>query len=593
MAKQENQEENMRIYLKKHKKLFEINNFIKIFEKNIKDILLFKDESLAEQIVAIKEYKENVNNGDLVNRRIFMDLLKTVFLKDFALYNIEEDGTLEDKPFLMGLEFSKYKDVIDWVLPFETPEKLSSKDKFEIILYKNKEINSLGYDRAFYKIKNKYPIYKKSHRDSDGFINIWYEYTDKDIEEIYQKENIQLDFNGKVDVIIQRISEELYGLKHIDILAHSSINEVGFQNNGKYIYAWCDEKIHLSFLKMTESQAEVVQRKLTKYSEKGKQLDTNNPEISTHRKDKARITVTQSPYSSSRVLRIRIFDKSDCGFDDLVTDRKLKFLVKSLMKIGLTIAIQGELGAGKSTMMSVLMEILDDKEQIVTLEDILEQYNSLKYGNKSIVELQTTEKKNLLDALSTLLRLSADVAALGEVRDGEALFVLVQLAQAIGKTVLFTTHMASPEDYIPRGKNMLIATGKYFTEQAAVFDLVNYTNIIFQLESIDDKRYISKIVEIVPLVEKSSVQKIGIDTPMEELQKLAYIQQIQQNPANMYMLNTLLELEGGEYKFKNLPSDKFIQRANKNKETKKYIDNLIEYMKQDVALCNGGEVHCK
>ena len=61
----------------------------------------------------------------------------------------------------------------------------------------------------------------------------------------------------------------------------------------------------------------------------------------------------------------------------------------------------------------------------------------------------------------------------------------------------------------------------------------------------------------------------------------------------MYMLNTLLELEDGEYKFKNLPSGKFIQRANKNKETKKYIDNLIDYMKQDVALYSGGEVRCK
>lgn len=238
--------------------------------------------------------------------------------------------------------------------------------------------------------------------------------------------------------------------------------------------------------------------------------------------------------------------------------------------------------------MASLLEILDDNIHIGIIEDYFEQYNSKKYPSKSVVELQKTENKTLLDALSTMLRLSVDAADLGEARDGEALFVFLQLAQAIGKSTFFTTHMATPEDYVPRAKNMLIASGKYSTERAAVFDLVQYTNLIFQHGMVDGKRCITSIVEIVPLIEKSATRNIH-NLSTEDLQRLSYIHQIQESPSYMYRLNQLIQLENGKMVFKNFPTSNMINRAKKDIRSYEYMKSLIKLMEEDLGTFKGEE----
>jgi hypothetical protein len=179
--------------------------------------------------------------------------------------------------------------------------------------------------------------------------------------------------------------------------------------------------------------------------------------------------------------------------------------------------------------------------------------------------------------------MSVDVANIGEVRDGNALFAFIQLVQSVSVAAWFTTHITNPETTVPRLKNMLIGTGRYFSEQSAVMDIVHYINMIFQHEIINGRIMITKVVEIIPLVSTSSDCDYNMEDESEQLEKLFYIQQIQSNPYNMFRLNTILHRVDGTARFVNYPSRRMLDKARKTSESWKYVKNLISLIEADTG----------
>jgi Flp pilus assembly CpaF family ATPase len=331
-------------------------------------------------------------------------------------------------------------------------------------------------------------------------------------------------------------------------------------------------------LELTKEEARVLQDRAISFDKDAGQLDESSPEKLCYRGDLARITVTQNPYSSARNLCIRIFNQRHLEIKELITDEKLLIAVTALVRSGASICMQGGLGTGKTTTMSALYELLDDSLHIGIVEDFFEQHIMQKYPYKRIVELKSLQNKSMEDAVKTILRLSVDVADLGEVRSGEALYSVLQLIQSVSMAAWFTVHVANPETTVSRFKNLLLGTGRYHTEQSAVMDIVNYINLIFQHNIINGKRVITEIVEIVPMV--STAFEYGFDinlaTDEKALQKLYYIQQIQSNPSNMYRLNRIMDARDGVPKFINPPSEHILKKAKYSKDSWSYMEALLK-----------------
>lgn len=541
------------------------------------------DEQEKSIISLLRDYKEKSTSGLPNAREVIKSHIKNSILTGFDIYRSNEKGILEDASLYEGICIEETNELIDLVMPFKEPHNLTFREKFEIILYMNRKAFSIGRDGAFKTILSRYSCCSKS-RESEGYRSLRYEYNEEDIDYIYKNEEYALSFTDKIEIITQRLYEEIFGLKHIDMLAYSDINEVGFSNNGKYVYCWCGKKIWLSFLQISEKDARVIQDRAISFERHCPQLDVSHPEILCHRGDGARITVTQKPYFSARNLCIRIFNQSSAGFKDLITVEKLRTLIIALVKTGESICLQGGLGTGKTTTMNVMYELLDDLLHIGTVEDYFEQHVMEKYPYKRIVEGQAVNGKDLLDVVKTLLRMSVDVANIGEVRDGNALLAFIQLVQSVSVAAWFTTHITNPETTVPRLKNMLIGTGRYFSEQSAVMDIVHYINMIFQHEIIDGRLVITKVVEIVPLVAVSSDDEYDIDTSGEKLEKLFYIQQLRSNPYNMFRLNTIMQTVDGEARFVNYPSRRMIEKAKKNSVSWEYLKNLILLIETDAGI---------
>lgn len=541
------------------------------------------DEQEKKIISLLRDYKEKSTSGLPEARGIIKSHIKNSILTGFNIYLESEKVGLEDASIFENISINEANGLIDCIMPFNDPINLTAREKFEIILYKNRTVEKNGRDGAFKVILSRYPCCDKT-REAENYKSLRYEYNEEDIENIYRNEGYMLSFTDKIEIVTQRVYEEIFGLKHIDMLAYSDINEVGFSNSGKYIYCWCGKKIWLSFLQISEDNARVIQDRAISFEKYYPQLDVSHPEILCHRGDGARITVTQRPYFSARNLCIRIFNQSSAGFKDLITMDKLRTLIIALVKSGESICLQGGLGTGKTTTLNVMYELLDDSLHIGTVEDYFEQHAMEKYPCKRIVEGQSINGKDLLDVVKTMLRMSVDVANIGEVRDGNALFAFIQLVQSVSVAAWFTTHITNPETTVPRLKNMLIGTGRYFSEQSAVMDIVHYINMIFQHEIIDGQINITKIVEIIPLVAGSSDCDYNTEVESGQLEKMFYIQQIQSNPYNMFRLNTIMERSEGIARFANYPSRRMIEKAKKSSESWKHVKELIRLIEADTGM---------
>jgi Flp pilus assembly CpaF family ATPase len=562
----------------------DINMLCKQIEKNFETFIMKQpeNEQMKRIINILKKYKDRSTSGNAEDRNILIAHIKTDLLTSFNIYNVLEDGSLAETPMYRDIKIEEDNDYIDYIIPFNNTDQLTSDEKFNIILYLNRTIVN-GRSQAFKNIIIKYNQYNKQRSDFSGdwkYTSKRYEYNKEDIDFIYNQEleGKFLSFADKVEIVVQILYQSIFGLMCLDTLAYSDVNEIGFSDNGRYIYCWCDIKIWLSFLELTKEEARVLQDRAISFDKDAGQLDESSPEKLCYRGDLARITVTQNPYSSARNLCIRIFNQRHLEIKELITDEKLLIAVTALVRSGASICMQGSLGTGKTTTMSALYELLDDSLHIGIVEDFFEQHIMQKYPYKRIVELKSLQNKSMEDAVKTILRLSVDVADLGEVRSGEALYSVLQLIQSVSMAAWFTVHVANPETTVSRFKNLLLGTGRYHTEQSAVMDIVNYINLIFQHNIINGKRVITEIVEIVPMV--STAFEYGFDinlaTDEKALQKLYYIQQIQSNPSNMYRLNRIMDARDGVPKFINPPSEHILKKAKYSKDSWSYMEALLK-----------------
>ena len=135
-------------------------------------------------------------------------------------------GDANDKKYVKELiydilyrEYGVDETNISKAIPFDVPSLLTSKDKFDIILYMYK--NEFG-NEALTNIINKYNL--ADLRYIKGNEKPCYVITEEDIDKIFEKENFILTYDDKV--LVQRIYESYKGYSVIDEIREMNIDGV-------------------------------------------------------------------------------------------------------------------------------------------------------------------------------------------------------------------------------------------------------------------------------------------------------------------------------------------------------------------------------
>ena len=342
--------------------------------------------TLIKMIEFIKRRLDEITKINLYDIGLSEEELKRRKSKKYELKKALKGctyGDVNDKKYVKELIFdllSKEYGVTEMnikAIPFDIPSILTSQDKFDILIYIYKK--EFGYE-ALSELIRKYKL--DEFKYIQGETKPCYVITEDEINEIFEKENITLTFNDKLNIVVQRIYQQYKGYSSIDEirdmnidgvsggvsgLPESFISQVAQTDSADYltqiqehkVQRACDsiwimfhgKSIRLAFLSFgTEAELKRVCQNIYKYNNPGQLSDTNGYKIN-EMKDGSRVVVVRPSMSETWAFFVRKFDVKRATLEQIVlypgkedTIDLLKFLVKGARIISLT----GEQGCRKN-----------------------------------------------------------------------------------------------------------------------------------------------------------------------------------------------------------------------------------------------------
>lgn len=199
--------EMMREFIKKR-----LDEITKI---NLYDIGLSEEELKRRKAkkYELKRALKGCTYGDVNDKKYVKELIFDLLLKEYGVTEIN----------------------ISRAIPFDVPSLLTAQDKFDILLYAYKK--EFGYE-ALTQIIKKYDLATLKY--IAGEAKPCYVITSDEINEIYEKEEIVLTFQDKLNIVVQRIYQYYKGYSSIDEIRDMNIDGV----SGRCI--WTSRKLFKS-----------------------------------------------------------------------------------------------------------------------------------------------------------------------------------------------------------------------------------------------------------------------------------------------------------------------------------------------------------
>jgi len=408
-------------YVIKKKKTAEVETLIEVDDKTytIEKMTEFVKKRLDE-ITKINLYDIGLSEEELKRRKNKKYELKKA-LKGCTYGDVNDKKYVKELIFdILQKEYGVTESNISKAIPFDIPSLLTAQDKFDILIYAYKK--EFGYE-ALTELIKKYNLAELKY--VEGETKPSYVITSKEIEDIYETENVMLSFSDKLSVIVQRIYQHYKGYSSIDEVRDMNIDGVSggvsglpesflsqvAQSDADYLDQIAEHKvpracdsiwiffqgksIRLAFLSFgTESELKRVCQNIYKYNNPGQLSDTNGYKIN-EMKDGSRVVVVRPSFSETWAFFVRKFDVKRSTLEQwfkgepgsLESIELLKYLVKGARIISIT----GEQGCGKTTMLMGMIENIYETMNIRVQETAFELHLRKIYPTRNILTFRETD----------------------------------------------------------------------------------------------------------------------------------------------------------------------------------------------------------
>ena len=522
-----------------------INYFVKKNKAEVIEAQINVDDktyTLELMIKFVKKRLDEITKINLYDIGLSEEELKRRKAKKYELKKALKGctyGDVNDKKYvkeliydLLAKESGVDETNISKAIPFDTPSLLTAQDKFDILIHEYKK--SFGYEALTEFIK-KYNLAELKFVEGESKPS--YVITPDEISDIYDKENPELQFADKLEVVVQRIYQQYKGYSSIDEIRDMNIDGVSggtsglpesflsqvAQTDGDYLKQAMESKvpracdaiwiffqgksIRLAFLSFgTEAELKRVCQNIYKYNNPGQLSDTNGYKIN-EMKDGSRVVVVRPSMCETWAFFVRKFDVKRATLEQIVkfdgkedTIDLLKYLVKGARIIALT----GEQGCGKTTMLMAMIENIYETMNLRITETAFELHLRKIYPTRNIVSMRETETIAGQECLDVQKKTDGSVNIIGEVATDPVASWMIQSAQVASKFTLFTHHAKTFPDLITALRNSMLRAGVFKNERTAEEQVVSVLNFdIHLVKDFRGRRYIERITECIPVEQKN------------------------------------------------------------------------------------------
>lgn len=578
--------------------LEEMKNYVKkrldeITKVNLYDIGLSEEElkRRKNKKYALKKALKGCTYGDVNDKRYVKELISDLLSKE---YGVNESN-------------------ISAAIPFDMPSLLTSQDKFDILIYVYKK--EFGYEALTQLIK-RYNLATLKY--IQGETKPCYVITDDEIDEIFEKENLVLSFQDKLEVVVQRIYQHYKGYSAIDEIRDMNIDGVSggvsglpesflsqvAQTDGDYLEQVAEHKvpracdsiwiffqgksIRLAFLSFgTESELKRVCQNIYKYNNPGQLSDSNGYKIN-EMKDGSRVVVVRPSMSETWAFFVRKFDVKRATVEQwtggMPGSEKVIDLLKYLVKGARITSITGEQGCGKTTLLMGMIENIYETMNLRITETAFELHLRKVYPTRNILSMRETDTIAGQECLDVQKKTDGSVNIIGEVATDPVASWMIQSAQVASKFTLFTHHAKTFPDLVTALRNSMLRAGVFKNEKTAEEQVVQVLNFDIHLQKdFRGRRYIERVTECIPVVDDTTYDRDykSEKTMNGKIEKFfenatTYFSKITEQ--NLYRYQNVLEYVDGEYQITNKITDKNLaeMRANMDESDLKDFDNFVE-----------------
>lgn len=289
-----------------------------------------------------------------------------------------------------------------------------------------------------------------------------------------------------------------------DLYKAKDIEEV--QVNDTAIYVMKDG-VSIKHPRKFDSTEQVIrlQERLALYGRA--RINEQHPICHTYMYNKARLTMTQSPYSAFPTITIRNFILKDPSLVTLVekgtlNEEMMKLLIL-LVRYHASIIVAGGTKTGKTTTLYALAKEIPVLERILTLETEFEMMLHERLPDRHIVPFQALPDLNISmeEAFKPLLRESPDRIIIGEMRGSEA----SQAVQAAlrGHDTMVSLHSKYRNMIITDIMDMVKQDGRNHDNEmlrnriGRAFNIVIFQRFV-KVNEYKNRRVQTEITEIIP-----------------------------------------------------------------------------------------------
>ena len=607
--------------------LFYIAYKIKQNQKAETENIIEQDDqtyTLDKMIAFIKRRLDEITKVNLYDIGLSEEELKRRKNKKYELKKALKGctyGDVNDKKYvkelifdLLSKEYGVNEANISKAISFDVPSLLTPQDKFDIILYMYKK--DFGYE-ALTEIIKKYDLAELKY--IEGETKPSYVITTQEIEDIFEKENLQLNFVDKLSVVVQRIYQHYKGYSSIDEvrdmnidgvsggvsgLPESFLSQVVQTSDADYLAQVSEHKvpracdsiwiffqgksIRLAFLSFgTEAELKRVCQNIYKYNNPGQLSDTNGYKIN-EMKDGSRVVVVRPSFSETWAFFVRKFDVKrstlEQWFKGEPGSRESIELLKYLVKGARIISITGEQGCGKTTMLMGMIENIYETMNIRVQETAFELHLRKIYPTRNILTFRETDTISGQEGLDVQKKTDGSVNIMGEVATDPVASWMIQAAQVASKFTLFTHHAKTFPNLVTALRNSMLRTGVFKNEKTAEEQVVQVLNFDIHLtKDFKGKRYVERITECIPIEEKNEYtfdhrKEKTIEGKFDKFFDNAthYFEKI--TDRKLYTYRNILEYVDGEYIITNPITEENLKgmRENMDESDLEQFDKFVE-----------------